>query len=240
METLTILHTTDLHGRLSAAAAQRLAELKAQQGALLLDSGDALPVPNALAVPWRCAVSARMAEAGYDAVGVGNREYHFRSLGLHWAARRLPCPLVATNLRVPGAPGVRLTVVLDSPAGPVAVLAAARCMIPPRSGLARLSDIGWTDPFEVLPEALARAREQARWVVVLSHLGVRDDLTLAARGLGGDVLLGGHDHFLTPRALLGLGTPLVYSGYWARWVTVVGLSREGKRITPRVEVVRLP
>ncbi len=240
MAELTILHTSDMHGRLSAAAAERLAQLKAQHGAVLLDSGDALPLPNIVALPWRFAVAARMARAGHDAVSLGNREYFFRSLGLRWAARSFPCPLVATNLTVPPAAGIEPHVVLPSPAGPVAVLGLARQMVVDGSWLARWSDVAWVEPAEALAEAVPRLREQARWVVVLSHLGQRDDLALAAEGGDWDVLLGGHDHVLTPRAVLGLGKPVVQSGYWGRWATIVTLARDDGRVDTRVEAVRLP
>ena len=48
MATLTVLHTADLHNRLTRAAAERLKVLREEHSALLLDSGDALSVPNVL------------------------------------------------------------------------------------------------------------------------------------------------------------------------------------------------
>jgi 2',3'-cyclic-nucleotide 2'-phosphodiesterase (5'-nucleotidase family) len=239
MEELTILHTSDLHGRLSRAAVTRLNRLKQEYGALLLDSGDALPIPNVLFPLWRPGVSVPMERAGYDAVCMGNREYFFLSMGIRWAVKSLPCPLIATNVKAPDSARLQRMVLLGSPSAPVAVLGLARRMIPPDSLLSRVSDVAWLSPAECLPDALRTARENARWVVVLSHLGVQDDLELIAHGFGGDVLLGGHDHLLVPQAVLGRGSILVYSGYWARWVTIIRLFREGGHVSAQVEATRL-
>ncbi len=227
MAELVLLHTGDLHGRMSAAQAAKLRELKRDLGALLLDSGDALPVPNILAVPWRTTVARRMGEAGYDAVALGNREYFFRARGAAWAARSFGFPVVATNLDVPAGVPVKREVLLEHGAGRVAVLGLARRMIAPPSPLQRASDVRWREPAETLAEALPAARQKADWVVVLSHLGLEQDLSLAEAGLGGDVILGAHDHLLAPLALSDLPTPVVHSGCHGRWVSVLRLRREG-------------
>jgi 2',3'-cyclic-nucleotide 2'-phosphodiesterase (5'-nucleotidase family) len=218
MAELVILHTADRAARLRA--------MKGEMGALLLDSGDALPVPNILAVPWGAAVARQMGEAGYDAMAVGNREYFLRSWGLGWAAGSFGFPVVATNLDLP--PGVPVTrqVLLEHPAGTVAVLGLARCMIRPSSRLQMMSDVRWRDPGETLAEAVPAARSRAEWVVVLSHLGLVEDLRLAAAGLPIDAILGGHDHVLAPLARLEPAKPVVHSGCRARWVSVIRLGRE--------------
>lgn len=223
MADLVILHTGDLHGRLSAAAAARLRRIKTDLEALLLDSGDALPVPNILAVPWRTAVAGRMAEAGYDAVALGNREYFFLSRGIAWAARGFSCPLVATNLILPPAAGVKRVVFLPHAAGAVAILGLARCMIRPGSLLQRMSDVRWQDPLEALREVGVELRRRARWVVVLSHLGLREDLRLACQWPEADVILGAHDHLVAAVAPAPTGPTVIHSGRHARTVSIVRL-----------------
>jgi 2',3'-cyclic-nucleotide 2'-phosphodiesterase (5'-nucleotidase family) len=173
MTALVIIHTSDLHGRLSKAAAQVLRQLKSAHGALLVDSGDALPLPNFLAVPWRLAVAARLAEARYDALALGNREWFFWAWGLAWTARGLPCPLVATNLALDERTGVKRQVLCATAGGQVAILGLARRMLPERSGPAPLGMVRWLPPTACLPAALAQARQRAQWVVVLSHLGLK-------------------------------------------------------------------
>lgn len=251
MAELVLLHTGDIHGRLSRAAAARLREMKAELGALLLDSGDALPVPNILAVPWRTATARRMGDAAYDAMAVGNREYFFRASGMAWVARNLPFHLLATNLDLPTAAGVQHVAYFPHASGEVAVLGLARCMIPPGSWLERLSNVRWRDPVETARETIEAARRQAQWVVALSHLGLRDDLRLACECPELDVILGAHDHLRTVVAARQDGPVVVHSGYHARWVSVIRLRRPGnghggchsapagQRADVSVEVVRL-
>jgi len=251
MAELVLLHTADLHGKLSRGAAARLRLMKAELGALLLDSGDALSVPNIIAVPWRTAAARRMAEAGYDAMALGNREYFFRARGISWVARSFPFPLLAANLDLPPAAGVERVAYLDHASGEVAVLGLARCMIPPTSFLQRLSNVRWRDPVETVRDIVGLARPRSQWFVALSHLGLRDDLKLACQCPELDVVLGAHDHLLTAVAATSAGPTVVHSGCHARSVSIIRLRRrkachseelrkvpsEGVDVT--VEVVRL-
>jgi 5'-nucleotidase len=51
------------------------------------------------------------------------------------------------------------------------------------------------DPATILPGLIAKVRGKgARTVILLSHLGARDDQELAARVSGVDLILGGHSH----------------------------------------------
>lgn len=58
--------------------------------------------------------------------------------------------------------------------------------------------LGWevVDPFPILAETVPRLRQQADAVVVLSHLGLRNDRHLAQAVPGVDVILGAHTHHL--------------------------------------------
>lgn len=250
MAELVLLHTADLHGRLTRAAAARLREMKAELGALLLDSGDALSVPNILAVPWRTTTARRMSDAAYDAMGLGNREYFFLASGIAWAARSLPFPLVATNLDLPSAAGVEPMACLTHASGAVAVFGLARCMILPDSWLQRVSNVRWRDPVETTQGMIGAVRDKVQWVVALSHLGLRDDLRLARECPELDIVLGAHDHLLAAVAASPDGPAVVHSGYYARWVSIVRLRRPGirhegghgsagQRADVSVEVVRL-
>ena len=249
MNELVIIHTSDLHGHLTPHTAAALRELKMARRALLLDSGDCTAMPNIVAVPWAPPVTRRMAEAGYDAVAVGNREWFFRAVGMRWLAHALPCPLVATNIEPARRAGLLPMVLLEAENTKVAVLALARKMIEPKSWLQRLCDHRWVEPREALAQYLPIAREQADWVIVLSHLGLREDLAIAA-SQPIDLLLGGHDHILTPRGIVSPNRPaaggvsawrpVVHSGYHGRWAAVVTLRPSGNDMPEaEVEVIRL-
>ena len=239
MAELTIVHTSDLHGRLTFRSADFLRQLKDRHNALLLDSGDCTALPNILAVPWTPPVARLMARAGYHAVAVGNREWFFRAFGIRWMARALPCPLLATNIAFSAAsPPIQPMAVLEAGGHKVAVLALARKMVDPASWLQRLCDHRWVEPAAALAEYLPRAQAEADFVVVLSHLGLDGDLEIAKIG-GIDLILGGHDHILTPRGLKSLPAPIVHSGYHGRWATIVQMRKIQGRVQADVKAVRL-
>jgi len=60
--------------------------------------------------------------------------------------------------------------------------------------------LGWLieDPFEQLAHLLPIVRQQSDVVILLSHLGVKDDQRIAERFDGIDVILGAHTHHLFP------------------------------------------
>ena len=71
MPDLTILHTNDLHGKLSDRAAERIAREKASfVNCLLLDAGDAVSSGNVYYRPGGEPVLARMSDLGYDAMAL--------------------------------------------------------------------------------------------------------------------------------------------------------------------------
>ena len=235
-----ILHTADMHGRLTVERAERLRKMKAERGALLLDSGDAVTVPNVMPVSWRTKMAGTMGEAGYDAMAMGNREWDFTALGVWCVTRTLTFPVVATNIEAPAYARIEKMVVLDTAAGKVAVLGAARNMRVP-AWIAPLGSVKWREPAEALAEMMPRAKDEAEWVVVLSHLGLAGDLELAAKIEGADLILGGHDHVLTTQALGdGGGARVVHSGSYLHWVTAISLDRDADgRARVEVEPVRM-
>ena len=79
----TILHTNDFHNHLLPQQAERLRELRAGLGdnGLLLDAGDAISSGNVTYKPGGEPILDVMSDAGYDAMTIGNREFHFSQAG---------------------------------------------------------------------------------------------------------------------------------------------------------------
>ncbi len=76
--------------RLDAVAADTLRTLKDRYNALLLDAGDACWAGNVYYRPGGEPVFDLMNGAGYDAMTVGNREFHFTLYRLSGSAVLLP------------------------------------------------------------------------------------------------------------------------------------------------------
>jgi 2',3'-cyclic-nucleotide 2'-phosphodiesterase (5'-nucleotidase family) len=195
MATLSLLCTTDWHGRLTPARARRLRALREERRALLLDCGDALTAPNILLWPWPEGVLRRMNEAGYDAMAAGNREFFFRRSGLLRKTRPANFPVLAANLRGrDGAPVLPPEIVLAAEGGRVGVFGLMREMIPAGSRLEAVSDLRFVPWQEAARAAVERLAPQADWLVALSHLGPQADEELARLCPELDLLLSGHGH----------------------------------------------
>ena len=194
---ITIFHTADLHNRLTGAAARQLATLKREHpGALLLDGGDAVGAGNLSYRMMGEPILRVMAEVGYDAMVMGNRESHPLKHGLERKLREASFPVLAANVRARRQPlpeVVRAFVVLSTPEGRVAVIGFAPQMTAPSSIWSRLTDYVFDDPTLIASELAQRLHTEADLVVCLSHCGEKIDRALAAMPEV-DLVLAGHEH----------------------------------------------
>ncbi len=195
--TLTLIHTNDVHNRWSAEFVARLRALKTAHSALLLDAGDCirsgnLGIPLAPESAWRW-----MAEAGYDAITLGNREFHITPVGFQAKLKGAPCPVLCANLRPkpPDAPlpvqpywqtvhlGIRIS-----------VLGLTVPMVTPRMKSALLSAYLFDPPIETARKWVAELRPQSDLLIALTHLGSKTDRQLAEACPELDLIVGGHSH----------------------------------------------
>ncbi len=197
MAEFTFFHTADLHNRLSPAASRRLVDLKRRhEGALLLDAGDSIGAGNLAFRPGGEPILRRMAEIGYDAMSMGNRESHpFRRI-LERKLRDAAFPVLAANMRSARQPlplTVRSHAIFDTPAGRVAVIGLAPQITRANSLWSRVTDYVFDDPVSTAEKVCARLGGEVDLVICLSHCGERIDAKIAALE-GVDLVLGGHTH----------------------------------------------
>ncbi len=223
---LTIIHTSDLHGRLDRQGAEALGFLRERSGALLLDSGDAIGAGNIYVRP-REPVLDLMNAAGYHAMAMGNREFFFRKSGLLRKTRWAAFPVLSANvLALRGDLGhvVRWTV-LRSGSERVGVFGLTPTMIRPGSLPERFSDLRFIAWEGAAREAVRALRDDADWLVALSHRGMEDDLALAELCPEIDAILGGHDHARDGRQVGPGPTMISHPGDHARSAAVIRLGR---------------
>lgn len=229
---LALLHTSDAHNRWNEAFVSQLRTLKAQHDALLLDSGDAIRAGN-IAVPLRPeAAWDWMRAAGYDAMTLGNREFHLTRAGFAAKTRGAPCPLLCANLRSksPDTPLPVQPVWRTEHRGVrVAVLGLTVPMITPRMKVAALSAYLFDPPLEVARQWVARLRPETDLLIALTHIGIQHDRRLAEVCPELDLILGGHSHLPTE-------TPEQIGGVWlshapphCRGATLLQLTRRDSR-----------
>ena len=98
----TLLHTNDFHNHLSDVQADYLCRLRAAVGThgLLVDAGDAVASGNITYKSGGEAILKTMNTIGYDAMSVGNREFHFSRVGFHCKVGLARFPVLCANIRL--------------------------------------------------------------------------------------------------------------------------------------------
>jgi 5'-nucleotidase / UDP-sugar diphosphatase len=198
---LSLIHTADLHDRLSPPLADRLAELKAERGALLLDCGDAISAPNTFAWPWPERALRLMNRAGFDAMCLGNREYAWSQRGLLRKTQDAAFPVLSANI-LPKRGDLghiqRWTMRSTLDGVRVGLFGLTEVMIHPGSFWDRFASTTFLPQLDAAREAVAALREQTDVLVALTHYGRAQEAQLAEAVPGIDAILCGHTHPAEP------------------------------------------
>jgi len=225
--TLRVYHTSDLHDH--RGFVPRLRALRAEAPGLLFDCGDSLR-GSQTAYFRREPIVAELDAAGYDAQGLGNREFHYLFRLLAARARRTHHPLVCSNLidlrgrPLPFARSLRF----EREGWRVKVFALLVVQYPAGSPWERIFGWRFLDPFETA-RFVAAETQPDETLIVLSHLGLDDDRRLAREVPRLELLLGGHSHDTLAQPEIVGGVPIVHAGPYGRYVSRTELVRDGGR-----------
>ena len=230
MPDLTILHTNDFHGKLSDRAAERIAREKSSaERCLLLDAGDAVSSGNIYYRPGGEPVLARMSDLGYDAMTMGNREFHFLGPGLKSKVKLARFPILCANLRseIEIGPSLIPSMVIEIGGMKVGIFGLTVSMITKRMKVSRLSPFWFEDPIEVGKGIVAGLRGGCDLLIALTHIGLKADMELAQAAPGIDIIVGGHTHAVLAEPQVIGGTAIVQAGSWGRFLGKTEISVAG-------------
>lgn len=241
---LTILHTNDLHDCLNEVHVDRIRAMRnlVSPDVLLFDAGDAVRSSN---ITYRSdgeLVLERMNRIGYDAMTVGNREFHFSNRGFIAKLRLARFPVLCANVYRSRRPRNRptrregdvtslLSMQADSlPILPytiiqqsnlrVAVLGLTVPMITPAMTVSRLSNFLFQDPLVAARQWVSTiaAKEQPDLLVALTHIGLQKDRLLAVSCPEINLIVGGHSHDLLEKGECVGSTLIVQAGSHAHYI----------------------
>lgn len=193
---LTILHTNDLHGKLTQTSAAFLRSFKeASSPCLMLDSGDCIKAGN-LAVPVREeAAWALLQGAGCDAGTLGNRETHPLEPAMRAKLKGARHPLLCANLRLKnGSRPLPSNARFEFEGFRVGVFGVMVPMVTERMKTAFASAYLWDPPIASARDQAALLRNDVDLLIALSHIGIQQDRKLAEACPEIDLILGGHSH----------------------------------------------
>ena len=228
---MRIYHTSDLHDR--RGFAPKLRELRAAEPGLLFDCGDSLRGSQTVFHRSEPVIS-EIDEAGYDAQGMGNREFHYLFGCVRSRAAKMRHPLICSNLidqRNRPLPFVR-SLVIESDGTRVHLVSVLIRQYPLGSPWERVFGWSFLDPATTVGD-YARAIPDGEPLIVLSHIGLALDRKLAAAVPRITLLLGGHSHDTLPEPLLVNGVPIVHAGPYGRFVSKTELQRDARTWTLR-------
>lgn len=222
MPDLTILHTNDFHGKLTDAAARVIEREKSSAGkCLLLDAGDAISSGNIYYRPGGEPILAQMSDLGYDAMAMGNREFHFLEGGMRSKVKLARFPILSANFRS-SRRGVIGSVVPSATVNAgglrAAIFGLTVPMITKRMKVSKLSPFWFEDPIRTAGEIVPELRRNADLVIALTHIGLRTDQELAASVPGIDIVVGGHSHAVLDESLVVGSTVILQAGSWGRYL----------------------
>jgi 2',3'-cyclic-nucleotide 2'-phosphodiesterase/3'-nucleotidase len=205
---LVILHTTDLHGSLTAfdyaanhPAARGLVKIASLVDSvrttgmpvLLLDDGDAIEGGPLEAIYQRGdrtapdPMMAAMSRMGYDAMAVGNHEFTYGPTAREGARTAASFPWLAANVvREPdGSPAFAASVVKTAGALRVGIVGVCTPAVPFLEDSASWSGLRFLPPVDAARREVERLRASERCdvIVLLAHTGLESDTS--AVGMGG-------------------------------------------------------
>ncbi|MGQ9731173.1 MAG: hypothetical protein ACUVX8_07840 [Candidatus Zipacnadales bacterium] len=240
MREIRIIHTSDFHACLTAKKAAHLRALKEKYSALLIDTGDAVRAPNVALVPWREPAIALMNTAGYDAMGLGNREYFFRVRGMAWKIGHARFPCVCSNLRLLRPSSVvQSSILLPSPTAggrgkptTLGFFALLPTMISPGHCFEHLSDMRFVPWQEAAREAVVALSSRATIIAAGFHRPPEEIAELIAVCPEISLVLAGHAHTTAPTLeIQGTGRLVSFVGERASYARLIGLNSADGTIT---------
>ena len=228
MPDLTILHTNDLHGKLPERAANRIAQEKTSvANCLLLDAGDAVSSGNVYYRPGGEPVLARLSDLGYDAMAMGNREFHFLAAGLKSKVSLARFPVLSANLcsdKVEIGPSIQPYITRNFGDLRVIVFGLSVPMITKKMFASKVSPYWFADPIETAARLVPELRSQADILIALTHIGLQNDVELARQVSGIDLIVSGHTHAVLQEARIEGETAIVQAGWWGHYLGRVDIT----------------
>lgn len=233
MTTIHILHTNDFHNHLTDRQAAIIGDLKTTlRDALLVDSGDAISAGNVGVRPGGEPILIRMSDCGYDAMTMGNREFHVAEAILKHKIRRAQFPILCANIAWREDSGDRLPVqpfiVKGLPCGVrIGVIGVTVPMVTRRMAARVVSAFVFEDPVAAVQRYISDVKPQVDILVALTHIGNREDQRLAAACPELDLIIGGHSHdLLSTHETVG-SVPIVQAGWYGHYLGHVTVDFDG-------------
>ncbi|MBC7328757.1 metallophosphoesterase [bacterium] len=218
---MLIIHTSDMHGKLSPEKVKKLLNFK-KRGAILLDSGDALSAGN-LDIRWRERTLRLMSLAGYTAGAVGNREFHPIKSLLRWKLRDANFHHLSANLIPNNFNSILPFLKIEIDGYRIAIIGLTLPQV--RGFWRRFPFLQFSEPIPCAIKLTEELREDVDFFIFLTHLGIARDIMLAKEIERESLILGGHNHILLREPIVINNSYIFHSGCYAKHCWLIEFER---------------
>lgn len=209
---LKIFHTNDMHNKLSS----EFADFSSRPD-LLLDAGDAIGGSNTL-FNFKEPILEKMGKLGYDAMAIGNREFHYIRAIMEKRRKEAGFPLLSASildLKNKSKDIFSPYLIKEIKGVKIAILGLTVQILPPGSLWERIMKFKFLDPVDAVNKYLAELKAKSDFLIVLSHIGKDRDRELAKEVPHIDIIVGGHSHTPLEQPLKTGKTLIVQAGFRA-------------------------
>lgn len=198
------------------------------------DSGDAIHGTGPAEWTQGAAIVPALNAVGVDVMTPGNWEFGFGPAVLRERVRELGFPVIASNVRnaETGDAEFPATTIKEAGGLRVAFIGITSPIVSRTMPHAFGAGLRFLDALDVLPELVATVRERERpdLIVLVSHYGFAQEVAIARRVQGIDVILGGHTHDVLADAVTIGRTLITQSGAHGSYLTRLDLEVSGRQI----------
>lgn len=238
---LNIIHTNDLHGHLESwpiikqyLNLQKQFFIEKREPFLLVDIGDALDTVHPMVEATEGMIMVDLFnEAGYDVVTIGNNEgLNFTNNQLAYLYSQSRYEVALANLldsRTYNYPKWASSIVYRD----FEDLRIALIGLTAPYATYTLNQYELIDPYDALEQQLRSIQNSSRnvdVVIVLSHLGLKDDRLIAAKHPQIDLIIGGHTHHVLQDGEVVKQATIAAAGRYGEYVGLIELEIPDKQI----------
>lgn len=192
-----------------------------------VDSGDAIHGTGPAQWTKGAAIVPALNAVGVEVMTPGNWEFGFGPEVLRTRVSEMTFPVIAANVRraESGALEFGQSIIRDVGGVRVAFVGITSPIVTRTMPRPFGAGLRFSDALDVLPVAIAAVRDRDRpdLVVVVSHYGFAQEVEIARRVDGIDVILGGHTHDVIARPVVIGRTIITQSGAHGSYITRLDL-----------------
>ncbi len=218
-----------MHGTLSSGVMSRLLPMRSAMD-LYFDSGDCIKTGN-LGIPLkREPVWGMLNELRCTASVLGNRETHLLEGAFRKKIEGAAHPLLCANLRrKDGTYPLARTLEVSCSGVRIGLVGVMVPMVTDKMRTQGASAYLWDPPISVACELARVLRPRVDLLIALTHIGHKQDMSLAEECPLFDAILGGHSHTVLGQPLLVGRTAICQGGSHNAYVGVYEWDRAGWR-----------